>query len=86
MQCDDLLLLINDYVDGDVDPAICAELEGHLDGCNPCQIVVDNIRKTIALYRGEEVFELPLELRERLCQRLRERWDARRAECDEPIG
>jgi anti-sigma factor RsiW len=84
MKCDDLLLLLNDYVDGDVDPAMCEELEGHLAGCNPCQVVVDNIRRTISLYRGEEVFELPLELRERLCRSLRERWVSRQAEGSEP--
>lgn len=84
MKCDDLLLLLNDYVDGDVDPALCEELEGHLAGCNPCQVVVDNIRRTISLYRGEEVFELPLEFRERLYRSLRERWVSRRAEGSEP--
>jgi len=74
MKCDDLLLMLNDYVDGDIDPEVCDQLEKHLEGCDPCQVVVDNIRRTISLYRGEEIYEFPLELRERLCQSLRERW------------
>lgn len=74
MKCAELLRMLNDYVDGDIDPAICEEFEGHLEGCNPCQIVVDTVRKTIALYQGEQVHEIPLEFRERLQTTLRQRW------------
>jgi hypothetical protein len=46
-----------------------------MSGCNPCQVVVDNIRKTIQLYKaGGERFELPLEFRTRLHEALREKW------------
>lgn len=74
MNCDELLAALNDYVDGTIEPGICAELERHLTGCNPCQVVVDNIRKTITLYRQGEVVEIPTECRERLHAALRERW------------
>jgi anti-sigma factor RsiW len=77
MNCEQLLALLNDYVDGDIPPALCAELERHLAGCNPCQVVVDNIRKTITLYHAGQPYELPLEFRERLHQALRERWKQR---------
>ena len=50
MKCEELLALLNEYVDGTVDPAICTEFEKHLAGCNPCQVVVDNIRQTITLF------------------------------------
>jgi hypothetical protein len=74
MTCEELLKAMNEYVDGNVDLADCAEFEQHLAGCNPCQIVVDNIRKTITLYRAGERFEMPHEFRTRLHQKLRERW------------
>lgn len=74
MKCEDLLRMLNDYVDGDIDPAVCETFEKHLDGCNPCQIVVDSIRKTITLYKGEQVFEMPVEFRTRLHDALRARW------------
>jgi anti-sigma factor RsiW len=77
MKCEELLKALNDYVDGDVDPAICEEFEQHLAGCNPCQIVVDNIRKTIALYKAGEAFDLPASFRERLGKTLRDRWNAK---------
>ena len=54
MKCEELLAMLNEYVDGTVDPAICEEFEKHLAGCNPCQVVVDNIRKTITLYKDGE--------------------------------
>ncbi len=74
MKCEELLAFLNDYVDGTVDPAICEEFEKHMAGCNPCQVVVDNIRKTIRLYKAGEAYELPAAFRERLHRALRERW------------
>lgn len=74
MNCEDLLRMLNDYVDGDIDVATCSSFEQHLAGCNPCQVVVDNIRKTITLYKGDEVYELPAPFRDRLHSSLRARW------------
>jgi anti-sigma factor RsiW len=76
MKCSELLALLNEYVDGTVDPALCEEFERHMAGCNPCQVVVDNIRKTITLYRAGQPCELPPEFRERLHRVLQQRWKA----------
>jgi anti-sigma factor RsiW len=75
MKCADLLRMLNDYVDGDIDPGICKEFEKHLAGCNPCKIVVDNIRKTITLYKNGQPYELPVEFRDRLHNILRQRFE-----------
>ena len=61
MKCDELLKTLNQYVDGSIDPSICEQFEEHLEGCNPCQVVVDNIRKTITLYRNGQPYEMPPE-------------------------
>jgi anti-sigma factor RsiW len=74
MKCEQLLAMLNEYVDGTVDPGICAEFEKHMAGCNPCQVVVDNIRKTITLYKAGKPYELPTGFRQRLHTALRERW------------
>jgi len=74
MNCDELLALMNDYVDGEVAAGLCAEFERHLAGCNPCQVVVDNIRKTITLYKAGEPYELPAPFRDHLHAALRTRW------------
>ncbi len=72
--CGELLALLNEYVDGGVDPAVCKELESHLAQCNPCRVVVDNVRKTITLYRKDEPCALPAGFRDRLHASLREHW------------
>jgi anti-sigma factor RsiW len=74
MKCEQLMAILNEYVDGTVDPGLCAEFEKHLAGCNPCQVVVDNIRQTITLYKEGKPLELPLAFRERLHAALRQRW------------
>jgi anti-sigma factor RsiW len=77
MKCEQLLAALNDYVDGDLDPAICEAFEEHLADCNPCEIVVDNIRRTITLYQRGRPVDLPAELHEHLHRLLRDRWKAR---------
>jgi hypothetical protein len=84
MKCEDLLKALNEYVDGTLDPAICETFEQHLEGCNPCQIVIDNIRKTITLYKGEDVFELPAEAKERMHAAMRARWHELRGPTEPP--
>ena len=74
MKCEELLRALSDYVDGDIDPSICEEFEQHLSGCDPCQVVIDNIRQTISLYQGEELYPLPKELQQRLHDFMRQRW------------
>jgi RNA polymerase sigma-70 factor (ECF subfamily) len=81
MKCDELLAMLNDYVDGDLAPGVCEDLQKHLVGCNPCQVVVDNIRKTITLYKAGEPYELPIEFRARLHDALRQRWRQAHPEC-----
>lgn len=77
MKCQELLMLLNEYVDGTVDPGICEEFEKHMAGCNPCQVVVDNIRKTITLYKRGQPYEIPTEFRTRLHTALRKHWEAK---------
>lgn len=74
MKCTELLAVLNEYVDGTVDPSICDEFEKHMAGCNPCQVVVDNIRKTITLYKNGQPCALPVEFENRLHTALRQRW------------
>jgi anti-sigma factor RsiW len=74
MKCEEMLKLLGDYVDGQIDPGLCDEFEKHMAGCNPCQVVVDNIRKTITLYKAGKPYELPADFQNRLHATLREKW------------
>jgi hypothetical protein len=74
MKCEELLATLSEYVDGAIEPSLCLEFERHLAGCNPCRVIVDNVRGTIALYRGGTTYELPPEFHERLHAVLRAQW------------
>ena len=80
MKCEEMLAQLNEYVDGTIDPALCAEFEQHMAGCNPCQVVVDNIRQTITLYKNGQQYELPVKFQARLHEALRARWRETHAE------
>ena len=75
MTREELLKALNDYVDGAELTEICEEFSQHLAGCNPCQVVVDNIRQTIALYRAGQPYEMPSSFEDRLKQTLKLRWE-----------
>jgi len=77
MKCEELLAALNEYVDGTLSPEFCAGFEEHLKGCNPCEIVIDNIRNTIQLYKAGEPYEMPPELHEQLRRVLCQKWRAK---------
>lgn len=50
IECKDLLKQLSNYIEGDIPPALMAELESHVKSCENCRIVLDTTRKTISLY------------------------------------
>ena len=66
-ECRKLLGSLSDFVDGDLEAQICAEIERHLVDCDNCRIVVDSLRKTVYLYKTTtEPAAVPEDVRERL--------------------
>ncbi len=76
MKCEEILQALGDYVDGELAPRLCEELRQHLAGCNPCEIVVDTLRRTISVYKAGEEVELPESLRSKLHDLLRAKFEA----------
>jgi anti-sigma factor RsiW len=64
--CRELLGQISDYVDGELEETLCAELEAHLAVCPDCRVMVDTVRRTIVLYRSQSPADLPAEVQARL--------------------
>lgn len=65
--CINLLSQLSDYIDGDLEEALCAQIEHHLAGCPDCRAVVDTLEKTIKLYRTTaRRSEVPAEVQARL--------------------
>ena len=64
--CREFLDQVSDYIDGDLEEALCAELESHLAECANCRVMVDTVRKTITLYQGQTPAQLPSDVEARL--------------------
>lgn len=61
---------LSDFVDGELEPDLCAQLESHLAGCENCRIVVDTLQRTVSLYRTlDQESDLSPEMEERLWRR-----------------
>jgi anti-sigma factor RsiW len=74
MRCRDLLDALSDYVDGELDESLCADIEEHLKDCNPCRVEVDTVKKTVTLFRDHLPYEIPLTVQDRLHRVLLDRW------------
>jgi len=69
--CDELLGSLSSYIDGDLPPELCNELEKHLAGCDDCRVVLNTTKRTIDLvHTPAEKPDLPEDVRERLFKRL----------------
>jgi anti-sigma factor RsiW len=64
--CSDFLKELTDYLDDALDPRMRSELEEHLNWCHNCYVICDTTKKTIEIYRGSTLYELPDDLRTRL--------------------
>jgi len=61
---------ISAYIDGDVDEALRAEIDRHLEHCEICSAVMDSTRNVVVLVADERIFEIPAGYSERLHERL----------------
>ena len=57
--CKEVFELLSDYLNVELPPEACREIENHLSGCAPCEEFAESLRKTVALCRGYEPGELP---------------------------
>jgi hypothetical protein len=74
-KCADYLQELNDYLDGQLDETLCAEIEKHVGECHNCKLMIDSLKMTVTLCRESGVCEeLPPQFSERLTQALRDRW------------
>ncbi len=64
--CHSLLGSLSEYLDGEAEAALCAEIEQHLDSCEKCQVVVDTLAKTITIYKASDRETLSGEAKKRI--------------------
>ncbi len=71
-RCRTLIAQLNDYLDGDLPPDLCAELEAHLAGCPDCRVVLGTLNQTVQILHTLDAVPppLPADLEARLLARL----------------
>jgi len=74
-ECREIFARLSEYLDGELPQGICDDLDGHFDGCPPCQRFLDSLRSTIRWISDQEPAPLPGDVRRRVREaraRLRE--------------
>jgi Putative zinc-finger len=66
MNCTDLLSHLSDYFDEVLSTDLREELQAHTVGCQHCRVVLNTTHQTIEVYKGNELYQVSTELRERL--------------------
>jgi anti-sigma factor RsiW len=66
MNCTDLLSHLSDYFDEQLSTDLREELQAHTAGCQHCRVVLNTTHQTIEVYKGNELYQVSTELRERL--------------------
>ena len=73
MKCTEFLKELTDYLDGTMSQSMREELDEHLHWCHECHVVMNTTKKTIEIYRDNQLYELPEKLRTRLHQAIMSR-------------
>ncbi len=66
MTCTEFLAILDDLIDNSVAAETRLEVEQHMTKCSHCEVIFNTTRKTIQIYRGHEIYEMPENLRDRL--------------------
>lgn len=74
-ECRKYIQEIADFVDGEIDESLCADLVEHMKSCENCRIMVDSMRQTVMLCRDGKLEKLPPAIESRLNAALKAKWD-----------
>ncbi len=70
LDCKHVWREISNYIDGDIDPSVRANMEKHLAHCRHCAAILDSTRNIVYLIADARTFTLPIGFSERLRARL----------------
>ena len=62
-RCRELFARLSEYLDGELDEALCSETETHLEDCPPCRDFLESLRRTVALLDRLPAERMPEEIR-----------------------
>jgi anti-sigma factor RsiW len=61
-KCQDVLSLLSEYLNLELPPDACQEVETHLAGCTPCVEFAESLRKTVEICQRYRPDDLPVGL------------------------
>lgn len=64
--CEEVLKELSNFIDGDINPGLRADIEHHLRQCHRCSVLHDSTKKVLYIVGDERVFEVPSGYSERL--------------------
>ncbi len=70
LTCKDLLSELNTFLDDTADPNLRQELQRHVNECPNCWVIVDTTQKTLKVYKGMQVQEIPPGIESRVMKAL----------------
>ena len=80
--CKQVFALLSEYLDAELAPESCEEIQAHLAGCPPCIEFLESLKRTIRLCHDCEAAEAPSplapEMREQLLAAYRKSLGRRR--------
>lgn len=79
-KCKEVFALLSEYLDLELPPEACAEIEAHIAGCSPCVEFAESLRKTVDLCRRYEPEAMPEPLTAAAREELRVAWEKVRAQ------
>ena len=71
-KCKEVFSLLSDYLNLELPPDVCKEIDAHLNGCPPCIEFTESLRKTVELCRRYRPNEMPGPLGDHARERLLE--------------
>lgn len=73
--CQDVLAALSDYLNLDVPPEMCRQIEEHLAGCPSCVEFAETLKATVRLCRQYQPSQLPAPLGEEVKRQLRQAYE-----------
>jgi anti-sigma factor RsiW len=71
VNCNDVILRVSSYIDGELEAPVVAEIELHLKECDDCTILVRQTKLTVRWYYDSDLVDLPVDVSARLHETLR---------------
>jgi mycothiol system anti-sigma-R factor len=70
-ECRELFARLSEYLDGELDPALCEQTDKHLEDCSPCQRFLESLRRTVVLLNRLPGEPLPEDTRRQIRESFR---------------